>query len=186
MDLQLFHFINGLSGHFTWLDAFMKAMALYSPVLLALVLVILYLSYREKSQQAALLAGISALVALGVGQVIGVLVHRARPYAYALHVLVAPTADKSFPSDHATLAFAIAMLLWYYHRKLSIGLFALAVLIGFSRIYVGVHYPTDVIGGAILGSASGLVVGKLSFLSPWKDWLKAFFSYLSRWRLAKS
>ncbi len=184
MDIQLFHLINGLSGHFAWLDMIMIIIAQFSPVFLALILAILYLSFREKSQQAAFLAGISALLALGIGQVIGMAVHRPRPYAYAVHVLIARTTDTSFPSDHATLAFAIAMLIWFYHRKLSIGLFVLGIFIGFARVYVGAHFPTDVLGGAILGSIVGFVVGQLSLRNPWKGRIHTFFAYLSRWRLA--
>jgi undecaprenyl-diphosphatase len=184
MDIYFFQLINGISGHFAWLDSFMIVTAQYSPVFLALVLALLYLSFREKSQRAALLAGISAFLALGIGQVIGWIVNRPRPYSLATHVLIGRTVDSSFPSDHATLAFAVALLLWYYHKKLSLSLLALALMLSFARVYVGVHYPTDVLGGAILGSGVGLVVGKLSLRSPWKDWLKAFLSYLSRWRLA--
>ncbi len=184
MDIHLFRLINALSGHNTWLDTFMVVTAKYTPVFLALVLAFLYLTFREKPQRAALLAGISALLALGIGQVIGWVVHRPRPYAYAIHVLIARTTDSSFPSDHATLAFAVAMLLWYYHRKLSIGLFALAMVLSFARVYVGAHYPSDVLGGAVLGSVVGIIIGKLSLRSPWKAWLTTLLAYLSRWRLA--
>jgi undecaprenyl-diphosphatase len=184
MDIYLFQLINGLSGNSAWLDSIMIVTAQYTPVLLALLLALLYLSFREKSQRAAILSGISVLMALGIGQVIGWIVNRPRPYFFATHVLIGRTVDSSFPSDHATLAFALAMLLWYYHKNLSLSLLALAVLLSFARVYVGAHYPTDVLGGAILGSVVGLVVGKLSLQSPWKNWLKASLSYLSRWRLA--
>lgn len=184
MDIQLFRMINGLSGHFAWLDTFMVIIALYTPVLLAVILALLYLSFRERYQKAALLAGIAALLALGIGQIVGWEIHRARPYAYAIQVLISRTNDVSFPSDHATLAFAIAALLWHYHRKLSFGLFALGVLLGFSRVFVGAHYPLDVLGGAVLGSLVGWGVGWLSLRSPWKEWIQAFFAYLSSWHLA--
>ncbi len=184
MDIYLFQLINGLAGHSAWLDEFMVAVAKYAPVFLAGLLLLLWISYRQPYQRAAFLAGLAALLALGVGQVIGWIVARPRPYALAAHILIARTADTSFPSDHATLAFAIAALFWVYQRRLSLALFALAVVLSFARVYVGAHYPSDTLAGALLGITFGLGVGKLSLQNPFKQWISSLFSLLARWRLA--
>jgi undecaprenyl-diphosphatase len=69
--------------------------------------------------------------------------------------LVPAPHDPSFPSGHTTVAFACATVLSYFAPKLAPVLFLLALAIGFSRIYVGVHYPLDVLGGAALGVLVG-------------------------------
>jgi membrane-associated phospholipid phosphatase len=66
--------------------------------------------------------------------------------------------DPSFPSGHTAIAFACATMLSYYRPKLAPAFFLLAVAIGFSRVYVGVHYPLDVLGGAVLGLLCGGIV----------------------------
>ncbi len=67
--------------------------------------------------------------------------------------LVGLPATSSFPSGHATVAFACATVLALGRPRLALWLFALAALIAFSRVYVGVHYPFDVLAGAVLGVA---------------------------------
>jgi undecaprenyl-diphosphatase len=76
-----------------------------------------------------------------------------------VRLLVGCSDSFAFPSNHATNAFALAAFLAVSHRKVAIPLFVLAAIVGYSRIYVGVHYPSDVIGGAILGVALALVIG---------------------------
>ena len=74
------------------------------------------------------------------------------------HALVPVPHDGSFPSGHTTSSFACATVLAAVVPKASPGLFLLALAIGFSRIYVGVHWPLDVVGGAVIGTALGLGV----------------------------
>ena len=64
----------------------------------------------------------------------------------------------SFPSGHASRGFAAALFLSYRFRRWTVPLYGYAILIGVSRIYVGAHYPSDVLGGAILGSLVALLV----------------------------
>jgi len=76
----------------------------------------------------------------------------------ASHLLIDRSTDPSFPSDHATFAFAIAVAVWKYDRKLGAVFGALAILLSAARVYVGTHYPSDVLGGAVLGTIVALAL----------------------------
>lgn len=91
----------------------------------------------------------------GAANLLKAITHRPRPYAVMphLHVLIARPSSGSFPSQHATTAFAGATLLSFLWPKGSAVFFLAAVLIGFSRLYLGVHYPSDVLAGAAIGAA---------------------------------
>lgn len=82
-------------------------------------------------------------------------VNRTRPYdAYSfIQILVPKEHDASFPSGHSAISFSVAMIYYYClsNKKVGIGFVVLAALIALSRLYVGVHYPTDVIGGIFFG-----------------------------------
>ncbi len=80
------------------------------------------------------------------------------PIVSGIHLLVPCGSGYSFPSSHAVNNFAVAGFLSYYYRKWSWVAFSFASLVGFSRIAVGVHYPSDVIGGAIVGLACALII----------------------------
>lgn len=80
------------------------------------------------------------------------LVNRARPDG------TADRLDSSFPSGHTTFAFTQAVIYSHHYPRLRVPLFVYAALVGFSRVYLAKHYPSDVLGGAVLGAAVGLVV----------------------------
>ena len=82
------------------------------------------------------------------------MIDRARPYVThpaQTHLLIARSHDPSFPSDHATGAFALAFGIWLYDRTVGTVLLVLAAVLAFARVYVGTHYPGDVIAGALMG-----------------------------------
>jgi undecaprenyl-diphosphatase len=85
---------------------------------------------------------------------------RPRPYNELQNVrlLVACTGSFSFPSGHAAASFAVASIIGHFFRRAAIPAFFIAVLVAFSRIYVGVHYPSDVLGGAVWGGVTGGVI----------------------------
>ena len=107
-------------------------------------------------------AGVAMGIAMACGYLIGNmgmknLFARTRPYdVVEVNLLVAKLHDFSFPSGHTLVSFEAATALWFYHRKWGIAAFVLAALIGLSRLYLFVHYPTDVLVGAVLGIGIGL------------------------------
>ena len=115
------------------------------------------------------MAGFSFLASLALNQVLLLFLHRIRPCdAGVSHLVIAPNPDWSLPSDHATAAAAIIAGLWL--KKLPritvlLGLFA--ALICFSRVYVGVHYVSDVVGGMAIGTLVAFVVAGLYRDDSW-------------------
>lgn len=163
----------------------MVGSAKYLPVVFALVLVALWLTWKPQNQRGAFLAGASALIALGVGQLVGYAFPRPRPYlAHSVNMLVSRSVDTSFPSDHATLGFAVAVMVWQYNRRVGACLLILAFVLAFSRVYVGAHYPSDVLGGAVLGTVASLVIAALSRRALVRSALDRLFEFLARWHLA--
>src|SRR5712671_5472693 len=184
-DYRLFSAINGLAGRSAALDAIMIGCAKYLPVVFALALVALWLTWKPQNQRGAFLAGASALIALGLGQIVGYALPRPRPYlAHSVNLLISRSVDTSFPSDHATLGFAVAIMVWQYNRKVGVWLLILALVLAFSRVFVGAHYPSDVLGGAVLGSVTSVVIGFLSQSVLFRRVLDCGFEILARWRLA--
>ena len=114
---------------------------------------------RRHSRHILLAAGFAFLIGLAINQLVLLFFQRVRPYdAGITNLLVPPSGDPSFPSDHATAAFAIAAT-FLLHRFRGGALFlAAAILISVLRIYIGTHYFSDVVGGAAAGTvAAGAV-----------------------------
>ncbi len=128
-------------------------------ILLALILLIIKKTRKEGVSLGFAL--ISTLISCNL--VLKPLGGRIRPYdlVEGLDILIPTLSDFSFPSGHTTVAFATAMVLSHYHKSLSWIFWILATLIGFSRLYLYVHFPTDVLFGVMLGIVCGLVGIKL-------------------------
>ena len=156
VDYSLFKAVNGLSG-----GPFDGVMRLVAGDLAAVLVVMVAAAFLWAGRDArerrtgAVLATASAGLALLIAQPIAHAVDRLRPYlahpAHA-HLLIARSHDPSFPSDHATGAFALATGIWLYDRTLGTVMLVLAAVLSFARVYVGTHYPGDVVAGALLGA----------------------------------
>ncbi len=113
-------------------------------------------------RRAAVAAGVSAGLGPLAGKVITEFYDRARPFVThpgAVHLFARHAADASFPSDHATASFAITVAI-LLRGKLRWGAFMLlfAIILIVGRVALGFHYPTDVLGGAAIGTAAALIL----------------------------
>ncbi|WP_406476111.1 phosphatase PAP2 family protein [Streptomyces sp. NBC_01615] len=172
-DVDLLYDINGLAKAAPhWFDRGMEFVGEYG-LLLAMVLLVLWCWWtvrRRGGEDAA--SSVAALVwaplAAGIAVLVNVpirgFVERPRPFVdhQGLDVLVSGKTDYSFVSDHATLTMAMAVGLFVAHRKFGLVGIGLALLEGFCRVYMGVHYPTDVVGGFALGTAVALLLSPLA------------------------
>ena len=133
MDVAIYRWFNRLADHTSWAHGFFRIASDLCIVLFALLLVGAAIEGRQrgKAEQvaSAVWAAASLLVALGIGQVVGSIFGRARPYAVlsGVHVLVDRTTDVSFPSDHATVAGAVAVGLLLTNRRWGIAASMVAV-----------------------------------------------------------
>ncbi|WP_348639937.1 phosphatase PAP2 family protein, partial [Mesorhizobium sp. M7A.F.Ca.US.001.04.1.1] len=162
LDAQVTGWINNLSGHNNLIDVFMVAVTQAGVPLLILAVVASWWwgGGGRTERHVAVACGLSFLLGLTLNQIVLLLVHRVRPYdAGVSHLLIARSADPSFPSDHATASFAIVFSYVFNARvRKALWFFAAALLLVISRVYVGTHYVGDILGGiATALIAAGLV-----------------------------
>jgi len=162
LDLAVTQAINGWTGGSTTLDFIMIWASNIGVQLLVVAVIALWWRRTERryTRHVAVAAGLSFLFGLVINQIILLFVHRMRPYdAGVTHILLAPSSDFSFPSDHTTATFAIAAT-FLLHRIRHLGLLFLApaMLVMLSRVYDGVHYASDVLGGALTGAVAAAMV----------------------------
>lgn len=157
-DATWFLKVNSFARHTDWLHTPFAWYAKYGVVLFALLLLAswwLARGSRDVSRVAAALwAPLGALGALAANQPLVNGFQEPRPYATLPHVLllVSHSSDYSFPSDHAVMAGAVAAGLLLANRRLGIAACLAALLMAFTRVYVGAHYPGDVLVGLLLGA----------------------------------
>lgn len=169
-DKALYHAINGLAGHSSILDHVMIFFAKDALELYAVLFVLAWfvLPRRDaESRHALVIAGLSGVLALAINVVISHVWFRPRPFTVfskgTYTELVAHSTDASFPSDHTSGSFGFAAGSWGRQQKwISYTFTILAVIVMFARVYVGVHYPTDVIGGMIVGIVSSRIMWRFS------------------------
>lgn len=157
-DTALFLTINEVARATEWLQPVVVAYASYGVLLFAaLLLGGWWLARRRASvpaMAAALWAPAGMLLALGVNQPVAALVGEPRPDTLYPHILVLAQhgADPSFPSDHAVMAGSVTAGLFLVSRRLGYAAALAAVLMALARVYVGAHFPQDVLAGLLLGA----------------------------------
>lgn len=162
IDTQIFFFLNNLAGKSPVLDNLIVFLASYLAYVLISVFLIFLLviehSNREKIE-IFLITIISAVVArFGITELIRFFYHRPRPFlTLQVHQLL-PETSWSFPSGHATFFFAMSTAIYLHNKKWGIGFFIATIVMTVSRVIAGIHYPSDIIGGAIIGIAVAYAV----------------------------
>lgn len=159
MDESILYAIQQLTG-LAWLDSFMLLLSRLGDNGLVWCVMAAVLLARRKTRASGLICTLALLFSLLFCNVLlKNLVARPRPYDTLLWLqpLIPLLPDFSFPSGHASSSFAAAtaFTLAGADKKWAVAAFVLALLISFSRLYVGVHYPTDVLGGLFLGLFCG-------------------------------
>ena len=164
IDHSIFYFFYNLSGKNYFLDALIIFCGEY--LIYLVILFVFWHAYRmwQRNGLKAFVpyveAIISVIIARGVVvELIRVFYDRIRPFeAFSLtHNLIIDSAS-SFPSGHTIVMFALATSIYFYDKKFGWFLFVLGAVIGLGRIAGGVHYPSDVLGGAVLGIVVGWLV----------------------------
>ena len=176
MDYQLFHAINSFAGHVDGIDDTFEVLAAYVPFVLMGLLLLLWFwpggrADRAERQWSCIAATVSASLALVINLVIGLIWQRPRPFVDHNAVLLARhSADGSFPSDHAAFAFAVGTSIYLIERRVGIVALLAATAMAFARVYIGVHYVSDVAIGAAIGVGAAVLVQQLRpLLAPMID-----------------
>jgi undecaprenyl-diphosphatase len=194
VDLWLLQILNGLAALSDGMEDPFEFLANEGELMFVALLAVAFIARGRfasiKARHGVVAAGLSALLALAVAHLISGLWDRPRPYEVLgdVHLFVTQSGDPSFPSDHATAAFAIAVALLLRNRRVGAVALVLAVVLSLSRVAVGVHYPSDILGGAVIGSLAALALwvppvrGPLhavaNRLSDFYEWLSAGASRL--------
>lgn len=165
MDLSLYESVNGFAARHDGFEDVLRFFAVDAQYFFMALLAVLFLARGKwasrNARHGVIAAGAAAALALGLAQVISHLWERPRPYVAhpdLAHLFVPPSLDPSFPSDHATAAFAIAVSIFLRNRRIGAVAIAMAVVLAVARVAVGVHYPGDVLAGAALGTACALLL----------------------------
>ncbi|GAA1901343.1 phosphatase PAP2 family protein [Streptantibioticus ferralitis] len=174
-DVGLLYNINDLARNSPgWLDHTVEFLGEYG-LIAAMALLALWSWWRVARRQGddapsavagVLWSGLAAAIAVLLNIPVRGLVQRSRPYVDhpRLDLLIHGGSDFSFVSDRSALTMAVGVGLFMVNRRAGLTGIALAMLEGFTRVFVGVHYPTDVIGGFALGTATALLLAPLAML----------------------
>lgn len=162
MDYQLFQLVNELGRTLAFLNPLMRMFASYAEYVFYMGIVIYWFTRHHIQRRMVVQSLIAACVAFACSGIIGYFFYRDRPFVtHTVLQLIEHPANASFPSDHATGAFVIAASIWLFRRKEGMIWLALAACIAFSRVWTGIHYPSDVLAGAVLGIVAAVAVHQL-------------------------
>ncbi len=163
IDIRLLYFLNNLATKSPFFDKLIIFFAEYLGYLLLLIFFgILYFLYAPRPEKIRifLLSMLSAVIArFGITELIRFFYHRPRPFLIytGIHNLIFEN-EWSFPSGHTTFFFAFSMAIYLYNKRWGTWFFIASFVISISRVIAGIHYPSDILGGALIGIFVGCVV----------------------------
>lgn len=178
-DAALFALLTAGPDAAGWLVLLARGLA---TAIVPLVLLGLVVTWLRGTVRFSLLDAVAAgLLGLGIVQVFGALAYRPRPFEIGLgQNLLQHMPENSFPSDHATLMFAIAAsLLMSPLRRSGWVVAVLSLGVGWARVFLGAHYPGDILGGAVLGVLCALIVKQVDSRRPLWGWTEQLYRGLT-------
>jgi len=160
MDDKVFRTINQLAGRYTVLDMLMILIS--KKVYYVFMFVLIFMWFRNYSQRKVILyAVISSAFTLFIHTWMKCFYFKPRPFMkHRVGILIPSKMDSSFLSKHTLLTFAVSTSIFLHERILGSVMWGLSLLTGFSRIWVGHHYPSDIIRSAFIGSLTGIIIDK--------------------------
>ena len=162
MDLYLFNQINQFVGKYVWLDILAIFLADYFGyvLILFLLLIVLFKSYWKVLFESLIASFVSRFV---ITELIYWIWSKPRPFVNnTVNLLLEHPDTAAFPSGHAAFYFALSSVIFFKNKKLG-SLFLLgAFLISISRVFVGIHWPADILAGALIGIFSGWLITKFA------------------------
>jgi membrane-associated phospholipid phosphatase len=169
MDLALFRTLNALAGQ--GFDSVILFCDVYLPYILIALFAGASLWPVRNLKLLATGLGAAVVARFGLKSLLVLVVERARPFVALpdVHLVITPDIGEdlqSMPSGHALFFFALAMVAYRYNRHLGIGLYVGATVMGITRIIGGVHWPSDILVGALLGSLVGWLIVHYTTPSP--------------------
>ena len=164
-DIFIFHLINNLAGQWwllDWLGIFLANYLAYFLIIIAVFLLIKEKGWRQRIYFFCLTT-LSVILARGIiTEVIRFFYYQPRPFLILqLQPLISHNPTASFPSGHATAYFALALAIFYLNQKWGKWFLVAALLMGLGRIFVGVHWPSDILVGTLIGLGSALLIRKI-------------------------
>ena len=174
-DAEIFLWLNNGVGSLPLLDRIVQWVVsdYLVPVVFSTILLGLWFGWRgqemrELHQRGVMVAGIGIGIANALVKTINAFYFRPRPFdSHDVNLLFYPPTDSSFPANPVAITVAMATGVWMANRKIGAAMFAVAMVYGFARVYAGVFYPLDVVGGALIGlGAAYLVYLVLRLIEP--------------------
>jgi undecaprenyl-diphosphatase len=166
MNMELFRIINNLVNKNIVLDKIMVFFSEYGPYIsMGAIIIVFILGIKQRKCENRKIA-VSTVVVTAINLIINIIIrsiiHVDRPFVHdKVNLLLPHDSASSFPSNHATGTMSIALGIEKYNKLLSVMLNILSIIIGFSRVYVGHHYPMDVIGAYV-------IVFVVNYIYNWK------------------
>lgn len=165
-ELEFLHLIQNI--HTPFLDGFMVLVSTLGNTGMVWIATAAVLLISKRTRRCGVLMLVSMLICFIFGNIfLKNAVGRARPcwIDQSVPMLIAIPGDYSFPSGHTMHSFAAAFILWFHNRRAGTAALFLAGLIAFSRMYLFVHYPTDILAGFCIGTAVAMIVYKIDLRS---------------------
>ncbi|AZV52452.1 undecaprenyl-diphosphatase [Bacillus pumilus] len=157
---DLFRWVNQLSIDHGYLNPLFIGLAEYTVLLAALICLFIWFQNRSRTNRRVVVsAGFTFILAELIGKIAGIFYSNQQPFAEMSHVnlLIQKEVNNSFPSDHTIFIFSVCLIFWLFHKR-HVYWLIIACAVGFSRIWVGVHYPFDVLAGAVIACLTAVAV----------------------------